>query len=159
MSLEGSTPTTEPLGTRDAISAVILPSPQPTSRIRSEPLRSSKARTSWAIAACNDEMREYPAASHSVICGDRDAVIYSPLPFHKNSRAPRAGGARSSDRNSAYVLPPLHPLPRTTTNVIESRPRFNEGRPIPRNRTKVLQAGTIPVTHIVRMNRFNHLTI
>src|SRR5215468_555055 len=94
MSLEESTPTTEPLGTRDAISAVILPSPQPTSRIRSEPLRWSKARTSWAIAACNDEMREYPAASHSVICGDRDAVIYSPSPSIK-TRARREQAARA----------------------------------------------------------------
>ena len=37
ISREGSTPKTEPPGTRLAISAVILPLPQPTSRTRSLP--------------------------------------------------------------------------------------------------------------------------
>src|SRR5882757_9251439 len=67
MSAEASTPTTEPWGTRAAISAVVFPFPQPTSRIRSLPLRSSSARTSSAIAACKVEIRAYSDAFHSVI--------------------------------------------------------------------------------------------
>src|SRR5882757_3627052 len=67
MSAEASTPTTAPWGTRAAISAVVFPFPQPTSRIRSLPLRSSSARTSSAIAACKVEIRAYSDAFHSVI--------------------------------------------------------------------------------------------
>src|SRR2546430_2627473 len=81
MSRDGSTPTTEPFEAREAICAVIFPSPQPTSRIRSEPLRSSRASTSCAIASCSDERREYSAASHSVMFGDQE--------FHNLSRLSR----------------------------------------------------------------------
>src|SRR5207245_11634582 len=72
MSREGSTPTTEPFEAREAICAVIFPSPHPTSRIRSEPLRSSRASTSCPIASCSDERREYSAASHSVMFDDQE---------------------------------------------------------------------------------------
>src|SRR5271165_3269135 len=67
MAAEASTPRTVPLGTRAAISAVVLPFPQPISRMRSFPLRSSRARTSSAIAACRAERRAYSEAFHSVI--------------------------------------------------------------------------------------------
>src|SRR5215510_15584735 len=86
MSSEGSTPTTAPCGERSAICAVIFPSPQPASRIRSEPLRSSKARTSSAIAFWSDEMCAYPAASHSVI--EVSQVYYHHSSTFLKDRAP-----------------------------------------------------------------------
>src|ERR1700734_721867 len=67
MAAEASTPTTAPWGTRAAISVVVFPFPQPTSRIRSAPLRSSNERTSSAMAACRVEIRAYSEAFHSVI--------------------------------------------------------------------------------------------
>ena len=79
MSAEASTPTTAPRGTRAAISAVVFPFPQPTSRIRSVPLRSSDPRTSSAMAACKVEIRAYSDAFHSVI------------PLHSGSRCEDKG--------------------------------------------------------------------
>src|ERR1700761_8591199 len=67
MPAEASTPTAAPWGTRVAISAVVFPFPQPTSRIRSLPSRSSNERTSFAMAACKVEIRAYSDAFHSVI--------------------------------------------------------------------------------------------
>src|ERR1700753_1386918 len=80
MSAEASTPTTEPCGRRAAISAVVFPFPQPISRTRSVPLRSSRARTSLAIAACRAEILAYSEAFHSVIlaflsCGKTNATV------------------------------------------------------------------------------------
>ncbi len=85
MSAEASTPTTAPWGTRAAISAVVFPFPQPTSRIRSLPLRSSNARTSSAMAACKVEIRAYSDAFHSVI------------PLHSGSGAKTKATCSSSD--------------------------------------------------------------
>ena len=50
MSADESTPNAEPPGTRAAISAVILPFPHPTSKMRSVPLRSRRESASSAIA-------------------------------------------------------------------------------------------------------------
>src|SRR5579883_3363626 len=55
MFIEASTPTTLPFVSRLAISAVIRPSPQPTSSTRSEPFSSRLARTSAAMVCCNVE--------------------------------------------------------------------------------------------------------
>src|SRR5271165_4677673 len=67
MLADASTPTTLPCGTRAAISLVLLPFPQPISRMRSLPLRSSSVKTSWAIVCCSAEIRSYSDAFHSVI--------------------------------------------------------------------------------------------
>src|SRR5215472_1638747 len=67
MLLDASTPTTRPLGTRRAISRVILPSPHPTSSTHSEPVRSRACKTSAAIACCKLEHSEYNFAFHSVM--------------------------------------------------------------------------------------------
>jgi hypothetical protein len=52
MRSDGSMPTTEPPGTRSAISAVIFPSPQPMSRTRSAPESSRPDRHSSASHFC-----------------------------------------------------------------------------------------------------------
>src|SRR5215469_1516710 len=67
MLLDASTPTTRPLGTRRAISRVILPSPHPTSSTHSEPVRSRACKTSAAMACCKPEHSEYNFAFHSVM--------------------------------------------------------------------------------------------
>jgi len=52
---EASMPTTDPRGTAWAISALTLPSPQPTSRTCSWPRKSSRAISSRAQACCTAE--------------------------------------------------------------------------------------------------------
>src|SRR5215472_17154930 len=75
MLLDASTPTTRPLGTRRAISRVILPSPHPTSSTHSEPVSSRACKTSAAMACCKLEHSEYNFAFHSVM----EAFPRSPL--------------------------------------------------------------------------------
>jgi hypothetical protein len=53
--LRASTPSTAPLGTCAAIAAEIRPSPQPTSRTRSPPVRVSDARLFAASHSCSAE--------------------------------------------------------------------------------------------------------
>ncbi len=55
ISAEASIPTTEPRGTARAISAVILPSPQPTSRMCSSPRRLKRPMSSRAQVCCTAE--------------------------------------------------------------------------------------------------------
>src|SRR6185312_67560 len=86
---EASTPTTLPFGSIVAISRVIFPLPQPTSRTRSSPrsLVRSKLNTSCAIAACSAESRAYSdrhrgdlAGYFSVAAADvKDALVTSQL--------------------------------------------------------------------------------
>src|SRR6516164_10270215 len=67
MLLDASTPTTQPLGTRRAISEVILPSPHPTSSTRSQLVSSRACNTSAAMACCKLERSRYSTAFHSVV--------------------------------------------------------------------------------------------
>src|SRR5215469_15932399 len=67
MLLDASTPTTQPLGTRRAISEVVLPSPHPTSSTRSELVSSRVCNTSAAMACCKLERARYSSAFHSVV--------------------------------------------------------------------------------------------
>src|SRR6266851_3168892 len=67
MLLDASTPTTQPLGTRRAISEVILPSPHPTSSTRSELVSLRACNTSTAMACCKLERWRYSSAFHSVV--------------------------------------------------------------------------------------------
>src|SRR5215469_2186812 len=67
MLLDASTPTTQPLGTRRAISQVILPSPHPTSSTRSQLVSSRACNTSAAMACCKLERSRYSSAFHSVV--------------------------------------------------------------------------------------------
>src|SRR5713226_7661976 len=65
MSCERSRPRMDPVGRRSAISAVILPSPQPTSSTRSSPRSVSWARLRSANHFCSDETSSYSRACHS----------------------------------------------------------------------------------------------
>src|SRR5579859_1582289 len=113
MSAEASTPTTAPQGTRAAISAVVFPFPQPTSRICSLPLRSRTARTSSAIAACKEEIRAYSDAFHSVI------------PLHSRSARRQRQRSSCSDQDCGCVRGKYEPLG-IASDVLQAKYFFSD---------------------------------
>ena len=137
MSCDGSTPSTEPRGSRAAISAVILPSPQPTSRTRSPPSSVSAARLSSASLCWSRETSRYSAPCHSTMRGlshprvtmatGRALLTQRPLASSSNERSPTERSARRS-RSAAAIhrwgcLSPSDCERRTAAAGCRRRPR------------------------------------
>src|SRR6266536_3180642 len=104
MSCERSTPRMDPVVRRSAISAVILPSPQPTSSTRSSPRSVNWARLRSANHFCSDETSSYSRPCHSdstlIAASWRHVGGWVTLPA---ACARRRGVARES-RNDALLV-------------------------------------------------------
>src|SRR6266436_7426742 len=124
MSCERSRPRMDPVGRRSAISAVILPSPQPTSSTRSSPRSVSWARLRSANHFCSDETSSYSRACHSDSTLIAAPCVLLPL---RRARVHVVGEIR---RSLAAGAGRIHGLGQSRAILSSSRQTVKHGPPL-----------------------------